>query len=80
MEQSIEQRVKKIVAEQLGVIESDLTRESHFVNDLGGDSLDKVEMVMVMEDEFEIQASDDDAEKIETVGQAIEYIEKSTPT
>ncbi len=77
MEVNIEQRVKKIVAEQLGVIESELTRESHFINDLGGDSLDEVELVMAMEDEFEIQVPDDDAEEIKTVGQAIEYIEKN---
>ena len=70
----IEQRVKKIVAEQLGVAEADIKNESSFVDDLGADSLDTVELVMEFEDEFEINIPDEDAEKIQTVGDAVTYI------
>ena len=77
MEQSIEQRVKKIVAEQFGITESELTRESHFVNDLGADSLDEVELVMALEDELGLNVPNDEAEKIKTIGHAIEYAEKN---
>jgi acyl carrier protein len=70
----IEARVKKIIAEQLGVPEADVTNEKAFVADLGADSLDTVELVMEFEDEFEISIPDEDAEKIQTVGNAIEYI------
>ncbi|MEA5098187.1 MAG: acyl carrier protein [Burkholderiaceae bacterium] len=69
----IEQRVKKIVAEQLGVAEADIKIESSFVDDLGADSLDTVELVMALEDEFEIEIPDEQAEKITTVKQAIDY-------
>lgn len=69
----IEQRVKKIVAEQLGVAESDIKNESSFVDDLGADSLDTVELVMALEDEFEMEIPDEQAEKITTVQQAIDY-------
>lgn len=69
----IEQRVKKIVAEQLGVTESDIKNESSFVDDLGADSLDTVELVMALEDEFEMEIPDEQAEKITTVQQAIDY-------
>lgn len=69
----IEQRVKKIVAEQLGVAEADIKTESSFVDDLGADSLDTVELVMALEDEFEMEIPDDQAEKITTVQQAIDY-------
>jgi acyl carrier protein len=69
----IEQRVKKIVAEQLGVAEADVKIESSFVNDLGADSLDTVELVMALEDEFEMEIPDEEAEKITTVQQAIDY-------
>lgn len=72
---SIEERVKKIVAEQLGVDESKIKRESRFVNDLGADSLDNVELVMEFEEEFNIQIPDNAAEKIQTVGEAIDFIE-----
>jgi len=74
---NIEQRVKKIVAEQLGVNEADIKNESSFVDDLGADSLDTVELVMEFEKEFNIAIPDDQAEKIQTVGQAVEYVEKN---
>ncbi|VVE66675.1 acyl carrier protein [Pandoraea captiosa] len=70
---SIEERVKKIVAEQLGVAEADVKNESSFVNDLGADSLDTVELVMALEEEFGIEIPDEDAEKITTVQQAIDF-------
>ena len=69
----IEQRVKKIVAEQLGVAEVDIKIESSFVDDLGADYLDTVELVMALEDEFEMEIPDEQAEKITTVQQAIDY-------
>ena len=71
--ENIEQRVKKIVAEQLGVAEADVKNESSFVNDLGADSLDTVELVMALEEEFEIEIPDEAAEKITTVQQAIDF-------
>ncbi len=71
---SIEQRVKAIVAEQLGVKEEEVTNDSSFVDDLGADSLDTVELVMALEEEFETEIPDEDAEKITTVQQAIDYI------
>jgi acyl carrier protein len=72
--ENIEQRVKKIVAEQLGVNEADVKNESSFVNDLGADSLDTVELVMALEEEFETEIPDEEAEKITTVQQAVDYI------
>ncbi len=69
----IEQRVKKIVSEQLGVAEPDIKIESSFIDDLGADSLDTVELVMALEDEFEMEIQDEQAEKITTVQQAIDY-------
>ena len=71
---SIEERVKKIVAEQLGVIEEDVQTEASFVEDLGADSLDTVELVMALEEEFETEIPDEEAEKITTVKLAIDYI------
>ena len=71
---NVEQRVKKIVAEQLGVAEADIKNESSFVDDLGADSLDTVELVMALEEEFETEIPDEEAEKITTVQQAINYI------
>lgn len=71
---SIEERVKKIVVEQLGVNDSDVKNESSFVEDLGADSLDTVELVMALEEEFDCEIPDEEAEKIMTVQQAIDYI------
>ncbi|OAM53000.1 acyl carrier protein [Methylovorus sp. MM2] len=70
----IEQRVKKIVTEQLGANEADVKNESSFVDDLGADSLDTVELVMALEEEFDCEIPDDEAEKITTVQQAIDYV------
>ena len=71
---NIEQRIKKIVAEQLGVSEADVKKESSFVNDLGADSLDTVELVMALEEGFECEIPDEQAEKINTVQEAIDYV------
>ncbi|MCL4124043.1 UNVERIFIED_CONTAM: hypothetical protein GTU68_066255 [Idotea baltica] len=71
---SIEERVKKIVSEQLGVKEDEVTNSASFVEDLGADSLDTVELVMALEEEFETEIPDDKAEKITTVQEAINYI------
>ena len=71
---SIEERVKKIVAEQLGSGEDEITNESSFIDDLGADSLDTVELVMALEEEFDIEIPDDDAEKIATVQAAIDFV------
>jgi acyl carrier protein len=70
-------RVKKIVMEQLGVGEDQVTEQAHFVNDLGADSLDTVELVMALEEEFGCEIPDEAAEKIETVQQAIDFIENN---
>ena len=72
--ESIELRVKKIVAEQLGVNEAEVKTESSFVDDLGADSLDTVELVMALEEEFECEIPDEEAEKITNVQQAIDYV------
>ena len=74
---AVQDRVKDIVAEQLGVDKEKVTPETSFVNDLGADSLDTVELVMELEEEFDISIPDDAAEKIQTVGQAIDFIEKA---
>jgi acyl carrier protein len=71
---NIEARVKKIVAEQLGVAEADIKNDSSFVDDLGADSLDNVELVMALEEEFECEIPDEEAEKITNVQQAIDYV------
>ena len=70
----IEQRVKKIVIEQLGANEADVKNQSSFVDDLGADSLDTVELVMALEEEFDCEIPDEEAEKITTVQQAIDYV------
>ena len=74
---TIEERVKKIVVEQLGVKEEEVVPAASFVDDLGADSLDTVELVMELEEEFDISIPEDAAEKIQTVGEAIDHIEKS---
>lgn len=71
---NISERVKKIIVEQLGVDPGEVTPQAHFVNDLGADSLDTVELVMALEEEFDTEIPDDQAEKIQTVGQAIDYV------
>ena len=73
-ESEIEAKVTDIVAEQMGVDKAEITRETNFANDLNADSLDTVELVMEFEDEFETSIPDEEAEKIQTVGQAIDYI------
>ncbi len=75
---SIEERVKQIVAEQLGVDEDQVTAEAAFMDDLGADSLDTVELVMALEEEFDIEISDEDAEKIQKVQDAVDYISKAS--
>ncbi len=72
----LEERVKKIIVDQLGVNPDQVTPEASFIDDLGADSLDTVELVMALEEEFDIEIPDEDAEKITTVTQAIEYIEE----
>ncbi len=72
---SIEKRVKEIIVEQLGVNENEVAPEAKFVDDLGADSLDLVELVMALEEEYNIEISDEEAEKILTVGDAIDYIQ-----
>ena len=75
---SVEQRVIDIVAEQLGVEKEKIKPESNFVNELGADSLDTVELVMELEEEFDISIPDDAAEKIQTVGEAVKHIESNS--
>ncbi|MCX7716602.1 MAG: acyl carrier protein [Endomicrobia bacterium] len=74
MTEDITAKVKAIIAESLGVDVNEVTEQASFVNDLGADSLDTVELVMALEEQFGIEIPDEDAEKIQTVGQAIEYI------
>ena len=78
MSATIEKRVKEIVAEQLGVDEAQVTNEASFMDDLGADSLDTVELVMALEEEFDIEISDEHAEKIQTVQDAVDYITEHT--
>jgi acyl carrier protein len=73
-QEQVVERVKKVVAEQLGANEADIKPESSFVDDLGADSLDTVELVMALEEEFECEIPDEEAEKITTVQQAVDYI------
>ena len=72
---SVEERVKKIVVEQLGVKDEEVTATASFVDDLGADSLDTVELVMALEEEFGLEISDEDAEKLASVKQAVDYIQ-----
>ncbi len=75
---SVENKVKEIIVEQLGVTPDEVTNEASFVEDLGADSLDTVELVMAFEEEFGIEISDEDAEKIKTVQNAVSYIDEHT--
>lgn len=75
---AIEDRVKRIIVDQLGVDEAEVTPEASFIEDLGADSLDTVELVMALEEEFDIEIPDEHAEKIVTVKDAIEYIKERT--
>jgi len=72
---TIAERVKKTIVDKLGVDESEVLNDAHFINDLGADSLDTVELIMEFEKEFEVSIPDEEAEKIQTVGQAIDYLE-----
>jgi len=76
---NVDSRVVEIIAEELGVNKNQITLESHFINDLGADSLDQVELVMALEDEFDISIPEEAMEKIQTVGEAIEYIKSIKP-
>ena len=77
---SVEERVKQIIVEQLGVDEAEVTSKASFVDDLGADSLDTVELVMAFEEAFEVEIPDEEAEKIRTVQDAITYIEAHAKT
>lgn len=79
-EKSIKERVIKIIIDKLGVDDSEVTQEASFTNDLGADSLDTVELIMEFEKEFDINIPDEQAENIQTVGQAVEYLEKAAST
>ncbi|MCK4421528.1 acyl carrier protein [candidate division WOR-3 bacterium] len=72
----LKEDVTKIIVEQLGVAESQVTEDAHFIDDLGADSLDTVELILSFEESFDISIPDEDAEKLETVGKALEYLEK----
>ena len=72
---SVDEKVRRIIVEQLAVSEDEVTQAASFVDDLGADSLDTVELVMALEEEFNIEISDEEAEKIKTVGDAVKYIE-----
>jgi acyl carrier protein len=74
--ENLEERVKKIIVEQLAVDAAEVTPQAQFVQDLGADSLDTVELVMALEEEFDIEIPDEDAEKIKTVGEAVSYIKE----
>src|SRR4029079_8729180 len=78
MAKALEEKVKEIIIEQLGVEEDDVTPNAKFIEDLGADSLDTVELVMALEEHFDIQIPDEDAEKIVTVGDAIQYIKDNS--
>jgi acyl carrier protein len=77
---AIEEKVIEIISEQMGTDKSEITRETSFINDLNADSLDTVELVMEFEDEFDMSIPDEDAEKIQTVGAAVDYVAKVMQT
>jgi acyl carrier protein len=77
-EHMVFEKVKKIIVEQLGVEEDDVTMEASFIDDLGADSLDIVELIMALEEEFDLEIPDSEAEKIKTVGDAVEYIKNNS--
>jgi len=72
------EKVREVVAEQLGIEEDDITMESSFIDDLGADSLDIVELIMALEEEFDLEIPDSEAEKISTVGDVVDYIKNNT--
>lgn len=74
---NIAEKVRAIIVDRLGVDEADVTTEANFINDLGADSLDTVELIMELEKEFDISIPDEEAEKIQTVGEAVSYVEKN---
>ena len=74
---AVEEKVKQIIVEQLGVDEAEVTSNASFVDDLGADSLDQVELIMAFEEAFDIEIPDEDAEKIKTVQDAVDYVEKN---
>ena len=80
MASAVEEKVRKIIAEQLGVSESEVTLDASFQEDLAADSLDIVELVMALEEEYDLEISDDEAEKIRKVRDAVEYIDKRAKT
>lgn len=75
--ENVQERVKNIIVERLGVEADQVKPEAQFVNDLGADSLDTVELIMALEEEFDVEIPDEKAEKIKTVGEAVEYIEQN---
>ena len=75
---AVDERIKAIIAEQLGVKPEEVTPQASFIDDLGADSLDTVELIMALEEEFSVEIPDEDAEKMTTVGDAIKYIEGKT--
>ena len=77
---SVEDKIKSIVSEQLGVKAEEVTPQASFIDDLGADSLDTVELIMALEEEFGVEIPDEDAEKMATVGDAIKYIEEKAPS
>jgi len=77
---AVEEKIKSIIAEQLGVKEEEVTPEASFIDDLGADSLDTVELIMALEEEFSVEIPDEDAEKMTTVGDAIKYINEKGNT
>ena len=78
MSNDVKAKIKKIVADHLGIEEEKVTEEASFIDDLGADSLDTVELVMALEEEFDIEIADEDAEKISTVNEAVEYINSNS--